>query len=76
MVGVRFSATDAAEGGWDVADTVAAARLVAQAGADLIDVSSGGLVPHQRITPGPGYQVGYAATVRRETARMSAATMR
>jgi 2,4-dienoyl-CoA reductase-like NADH-dependent reductase (Old Yellow Enzyme family) len=64
---VRFSATDAAEGGWDVADTVAAARLVAQAGADLIDVSSGGLVPHQRITPGPGYQVDHAATVRGET---------
>ncbi|MDQ1177182.1 NADH:flavin oxidoreductase/NADH oxidase [Microbacterium sp. SORGH_AS_0421] len=64
---VRFSATDAAEGGWDVADTVAAARLVADAGADLIDVSSGGLVPEQRIVPGPGYQVDYADTVRRET---------
>ncbi len=64
---VRFSATDAADGGWDVADTVAASRVVAEAGADLIDVSSGGLVPEQRITPGPGYQVDYAATVRRET---------
>jgi 2,4-dienoyl-CoA reductase-like NADH-dependent reductase (Old Yellow Enzyme family) len=64
---VRFSATDAAEGGWDVSDTVAAARLVAEAGADLIDVSSGGLVPHQKIVPGPGYQVDYAETVRRET---------
>ncbi|MDF2666475.1 MAG: NADH:flavin oxidoreductase, Old Yellow Enzyme family [Microbacterium sp.] len=64
---VRFSATDAAEGGWDVADTVAASRLVAAAGADLIDVSSGGLVPEQHIVPGPGYQVDYAATVRRET---------
>ncbi|CAN3701363.1 NADPH dehydrogenase [Microbacterium sp. MM2322] len=64
---VRFSATDAAEGGWSVADTVAAARLVGAAGADLIDVSSGGLVPHQRIVTGPGYQVEYAATVRRET---------
>jgi len=64
---VRFSATDAADGGWDVADTVAAARLAGAAGADLIDVSSGGLVPEQRIVPGPGYQVEYAATVRRET---------
>lgn len=64
---VRFSATDAAEGGWDVADTVAAARIVAEAGADLMDVSSGGLVPEQHIVPGPGYQVEYAATVRRET---------
>ena len=64
---VRFSATDAAEGGWSVADTVAAARLAGAAGADLIDVSSGGLVPQQRIVTGPGYQVEYAATVRRET---------
>ncbi|MBD8205477.1 NADH:flavin oxidoreductase/NADH oxidase [Microbacterium sp. CFBP 8790] len=64
---VRFSATDAAEGGWSVADTVAAARLVGAVGADLIDVSSGGLVPQQRIVTGPGYQVEYAATVRRET---------
>jgi 2,4-dienoyl-CoA reductase-like NADH-dependent reductase (Old Yellow Enzyme family) len=64
---VRFSATDAAEGGWDVADTVAAARIVAEAGADLIDVSSGGLVPEQHIVPGPGYQVDYATTIRSET---------
>ncbi|MDQ1083322.1 MULTISPECIES: tRNA-dihydrouridine synthase [Microbacterium] len=64
---VRFSATDAADGGWDVADTVAAARIAAEAGADLIDVSSAGLVPEQHVVPGPGYQVGYAAEVRRET---------
>ncbi|MDQ1122906.1 NADH:flavin oxidoreductase/NADH oxidase [Microbacterium trichothecenolyticum] len=70
---VRFSATDAAEGGWDVTDTVAASRLVAAAGADLIDVSSGGLVPEQYIVPGPGYQVDYAATVRRETGLLVAA---
>ena len=73
VVFVRFSATDAADGGWDVADTVAASRLVADAGADLIDVSSGGLVPHQHIVPGPGYQVDYAATVRRETGLLVAA---
>lgn len=70
---VRFSATDAAEGGWSVDDTVAASRLVADAGADLIDVSSGGLVPHQHIVPGPGYQVDYAETVRRETGLLVAA---
>ncbi|WP_136586966.1 NADH:flavin oxidoreductase/NADH oxidase [Microbacterium hydrothermale] len=64
---VRFSATDAAEGGWSVDETVAASRLVAAAGADLIDLSSGGLVPQQHIVPGPGYQVAYADTVRRET---------
>ncbi|MFB3977650.1 MULTISPECIES: NADH:flavin oxidoreductase/NADH oxidase [Microbacterium] len=64
---VRFSGTDAADGGWDIDDTVRAARRVAAAGADLIDVSSGGLVPHQNISAGPGYQVPLAETVRRET---------
>jgi 2,4-dienoyl-CoA reductase-like NADH-dependent reductase (Old Yellow Enzyme family) len=64
---VRFSGTDAADGGWDIDDTVRAARRVAAAGADLIDVSSGGLVPHQKISASPGYQVPLAETVRRET---------
>ncbi|WP_029146304.1 NADH:flavin oxidoreductase/NADH oxidase [Microbacterium luticocti] len=63
---VRLSATDAADDGWDVADTVHVARMAAQHGADMFDISSGGLVAHQRITVGPGYQVGYAARVRRE----------
>lgn len=64
---VRFSGTDAADGGWDIDDTVRAAERVAAVGADLIDVSSGGLVPHQRIETGPGYQVPLAEKVRRET---------
>ncbi|MFS0793271.1 NADH:flavin oxidoreductase/NADH oxidase [Microbacterium sp. 1P10AE] len=67
VVFVRFSGTDAAEGGWDIDDTVRAAERVAAVGADFIDVSSGGLVPHQNIHPGPGYQVPLAETVRRET---------
>lgn len=62
---VRFSASDWAEGGWDVEQTTTVAGWVAQRGVDLVDVSSGGLVAHQRITPGPGYQVGFAAHVRR-----------
>ncbi|WP_125132570.1 NADH:flavin oxidoreductase/NADH oxidase [Microbacterium sp. 10M-3C3] len=66
VVFVRLSATDWAEGGWDVDDTVAASRAVRDAGADLIDVSSGGLVAHQRITTGPAYQAGFAARVRAE----------
>jgi 2,4-dienoyl-CoA reductase-like NADH-dependent reductase (Old Yellow Enzyme family) len=63
---VRFSATDWAEGGWDVADTVVVAGWVAEHGADLVDISSGGLVAHQRIALAPGYQVPFAARVRRE----------
>lgn len=70
---VRFSASDAADGGWDVDDTVRAARLVAAAGADLIDVSSGGLVAHQRIVPSPGYQVGFAERVRADTGLLTSA---
>lgn len=63
---VRFSATDWAPGGWDADDTVTVARWAADRGADFFDISSGGLVSHQRLTTGPGYQVGLAARVRRE----------
>ena len=61
---VRVSATDWVDGGWDVPDTVELARLLAGRGVDLVDVSSGGLVPEQRITVGPGYQVPFARAVR------------
>lgn len=61
---VRLSASDWAEGGWDLEQTVALARLLKADGADLIDCSSGGNVPHQKITVGPGYQVPFARAVR------------
>jgi 2,4-dienoyl-CoA reductase-like NADH-dependent reductase (Old Yellow Enzyme family) len=64
---VRLSATDWADGGWDLEQTTTVAAWAAEHGADLIDVSSGGLVAHQRITPGPGYQVPFAAHIRRVT---------
>ncbi|MFS0712585.1 NADH:flavin oxidoreductase/NADH oxidase [Microbacterium sp. 2P01SA-2] len=64
---VRFSATDWAEGGWDVADTATVSTWAHEHGADLIDVSSGGLVAHQRITTGPGYQVPFAHEIRTTT---------
>ena len=63
---VRFSASDWAEGGWDAAQTATVARWAAELGVNLFDISSGGLVAHQRITPGPGYQVALASEVRRE----------
>ena len=66
---VRFSGTDWAEGGWSIADTVAVAQWAAEAGADLFDISSGGLVPHQEIPVAPGYQVPLAAAVRQGTGR-------
>lgn len=63
---VRISATDWSEGGWDIDESVALAGVLATRGVDLIDVSSGGAVPHQRVSPGPGYQVPFAARIRRE----------
>jgi 2,4-dienoyl-CoA reductase-like NADH-dependent reductase (Old Yellow Enzyme family) len=63
---VRFSATDWASGGWDAEHTVQVARWAAEHGADFFDISSGGLVAHQQLTTGPGYQVELAARVRRE----------
>ncbi len=65
-VWVRVSATDWAEGGWDLDQTVALAARLRELGADLIDCSSGGLVPTQKIALGPGYQVPFAERVRRE----------
>jgi 2,4-dienoyl-CoA reductase-like NADH-dependent reductase (Old Yellow Enzyme family) len=63
---VRISATDWAEGGWDIDQSVQLAHLLRERGVDLIDVSSGGLVPNVKIPIGPGYQVPFAARIRRE----------
>src|SRR5690606_11137015 len=65
-VWLRISATDWAEGGWDIDDSVELARLAAGCGIDLVDVSSGGLVPDAKIPLGPGYQVPFAARIRRD----------
>jgi 2,4-dienoyl-CoA reductase-like NADH-dependent reductase (Old Yellow Enzyme family) len=63
---VRISATDWAEGGWDLAQSIELARRLRGLGADLVDCSSGGLVPHARVALGPGYQVPFAEAIRRE----------
>lgn len=54
---IRFSATDYREGGWDEAQTAQVAKWCADAGADLFDISSGGLITGVTIPSGPGYQV-------------------
>lgn len=64
---VRISATDWYEGGWDLAQSVELARRLAGQGVDLIDVSSGGLTPHQQIQLGPGYQTPFAQRIRQES---------
>jgi 2,4-dienoyl-CoA reductase-like NADH-dependent reductase (Old Yellow Enzyme family) len=63
---LRISATDWSEGGWDIEQSVQLAHMVKPMGVDLIDVSSGGLVPHVKIPVSPGYQVPFAARLRHE----------
>jgi 2,4-dienoyl-CoA reductase-like NADH-dependent reductase (Old Yellow Enzyme family) len=70
---VRVSATDwltenpeDVREGWTVDDTVRLARELKDHGVDLLNVSSGGLVPDAKITVGPGYQVPFAARIRAE----------
>lgn len=62
---VRISATDHADGGFTSEEAATVSEWALAHGADLIDVSSGGLVAHQKINVHPGYQVPLAQTVRR-----------
>lgn len=64
---LRISATDWAESGWDVADSVELARRVRGLGVDLIDCSSGGLVLQQKIPLSPGYQTPFSERIRKES---------
>jgi 2,4-dienoyl-CoA reductase-like NADH-dependent reductase (Old Yellow Enzyme family) len=63
---VRISATDWAENGWDLLQSVEFSRRLKSVGVDLVDVSSGGAVPGAPMSLGPGYQVPFAAEIRRE----------
>ncbi|GAA0709026.1 NADPH dehydrogenase NamA [Dokdonella soli] len=63
---VRVSATDWMPGGWDIDECVELARWLKRDGVDLIDCSSGGAVPHAHVPVAPGYQVPFAARIRRE----------
>jgi 2,4-dienoyl-CoA reductase-like NADH-dependent reductase (Old Yellow Enzyme family) len=64
---VRISATDWAEGGWNVDESIQLAQVLKEKHIDLIDVSSGGLAAHQKITTGPAYQLPFASRIKRET---------
>jgi len=70
---LRISATDYAEGGWHLADSIELAKMVKLLGVDLIDASSGGLMPHVKIPLGPGYQVPFAESIRRESGLLTGA---
>jgi len=62
---LRISASDWIEGGWTVEDSVRLAELVKGNGVDLIDCSSGGVIPNVKIPAKPGYQVPFAESVRK-----------
>jgi 2,4-dienoyl-CoA reductase-like NADH-dependent reductase (Old Yellow Enzyme family) len=70
---VRISATDWSEGGWDADQSVVLASRFKELGIDLVDVSSGGLVPKARIPVGKGYQVPLARKIRAEANVMTGA---
>jgi 2,4-dienoyl-CoA reductase-like NADH-dependent reductase (Old Yellow Enzyme family) len=63
---VRISCTDWVSGGWDLDHSIELCRHLKALGVDLIDCSSGGLVPNAVIPAGPGYQTPFAAAIRRE----------
>jgi 2,4-dienoyl-CoA reductase-like NADH-dependent reductase (Old Yellow Enzyme family) len=63
---VRISSTDWVEGGWSVEDSVALTRILKGMGVDLMDCSSGGIIPGVKIPVGPGYQVPFAERIRKE----------
>ena len=61
---VRISAIDWMPGGWQIEDSIALAKLLKAEGVDLMDCSSGGLVPDAKIEVKPGYQVPFAGEIR------------
>ena len=63
---VRISATDWAEGGWNEEESVALAKILKDRGVDLIDCSSGGLVPDAKIPVAKGFQVQFSEKIKKE----------
>jgi 2,4-dienoyl-CoA reductase-like NADH-dependent reductase (Old Yellow Enzyme family) len=68
---VRISATDWAEGGWDIEASVRLSAILKEKGVALMDVSTGALVTGVRIPVAPGYQVPFAEQIRKETGIMT-----
>lgn len=68
---VRMPGSDWAEGGWTPEDASALAQILKDKGVDVMDVTSGGVVSHQKIAVGPAYQTPFAAKVKRETGALT-----
>jgi 2,4-dienoyl-CoA reductase-like NADH-dependent reductase (Old Yellow Enzyme family) len=69
----RLSATDWADGGWDLPQSIELCRRLKEAGIDLVDCSSGGNIADAKMALGPGYQVAFAAAIRSQSAIPTAA---
>ena len=70
---VRISASDWTERGWDLEQSLALVRALKPLGVDLIDTSSGGLVPGAKVPIAPNYQVPFAAAIRKQADIMTGA---
>jgi NADPH2 dehydrogenase len=66
-VGIKVSATDWVDGGWDLEQTIEFAKELKKRGVSWIDVSSGGVSPQQKIPLSPGYQVPFAQAIKEAT---------
>ncbi len=73
VLGLRLSASDWVEGGWDLTQSEVFCSLLKEAGCDFIHVSSGGVSPQQKITLGAGYQVPFARAIRVATGMLTTA---
>ncbi|MDD2880498.1 MAG: NADH:flavin oxidoreductase/NADH oxidase [Rhodoferax sp.] len=73
VLGVRLSATDWVDGGWDLPQSEAFAKKLKEAGCDFMHVSSAGVSPQQKITLGAGYQVPFARAIRASTGMITTA---
>jgi 2,4-dienoyl-CoA reductase-like NADH-dependent reductase (Old Yellow Enzyme family) len=70
---VRISATDWAEGGWNIEESVKLCVMLKDMGVDLIDCSTGGIIPGVKIPVEPGYQVPFAERIKVETGILTGA---
>jgi NADPH2 dehydrogenase len=73
VLGIRISASDWIEGGWDLTQSSEFAARLKTAGCDFIHVSSGGVSPQQKIALGAGYQVPFARAIRQNSGMVTTA---
>ena len=68
---VRISATDWAENGWHIEESIELCKILKEKGVEVVDVSTGGGVAHQNIISGPNYQVPFAEKIKSETGMLT-----